>query len=187
MTNQLILFPKLEDVFNQITERHSEVFMPVVSIPKALINKNWEGYFHILQFNEDPYNRETVKYFTEYCTDAMISFTISDGKYDFDTDLGYFDVTDDWKEYQIETKEKFERSKKDFLSNGNQFNIAEIKIGGEPEWWQGDATPKDPSGNKMIFVTEIDTYPFCEDSCDKKIYVFYSHEHNLIVHLYQIT
>ncbi|WP_035647404.1 hypothetical protein [Flavobacterium sp. ASV13] len=187
MKNELILFPKLEDVFNSITERHYEIFLPVVAIPKTMVNENWEGYFFVIQFNEDPYNRETVKYFTEYCTDTMISFTIRNGKYDFDTDLGYFDVTDDWKEYQIETKEKFEESKNEFLNTGNQFNIAEIKIGGEPEWWQGDATPNDPSGNPMLFITEIETYPFCKDSCDKKIYVFYSREHNLVVHLYQTT
>ena len=187
MKNPLILFPNLEDLFSTVTERHKEIFFPVVAIPKSLINESWTGNFYVIQFNEDPYNRETVKHFTEYCTDTMISFTMENDKYKFDTDLAYFDVTDDWKEYQIETKEKFEESKKDFFSNGNEFNITDIKIGGEPEWWQGDATPDDPSGNPMIFITEIETYPFCEDSCDKKIYVFYSYEHNLIVHLYQTT
>ena len=185
MSKELILFPEIETVFNNSTERHKDVFLPVVSIPKSKINENWEGYFHVIQFNEDPYNRDTVQYFTEYCSDTMISFTIINGKYTFDTDIAFFDATDDWKTYQEETKEKYYLSKNEYIINDNTFNISDIKIGGEPEWWQGESIPTDPSGNPMTFVTEIETYPFCPDSCDKKMYVFYSHEHNLIVHLYQ--
>ena len=70
---------------------------------------------------------------------------------------------------------------------GKTFNLDKIKIGGKPEWWQADATPLDPDGNPMTFITEVETYGFCPDSCDKKIFMFYSHKHKLVVELYQIT
>lgn len=184
---ELILFPKIDAVFNDPTERHSEVFMPVVSIPKSLINNHWDGLIHVIQFNEDPYNGERVKYFNKYCCDYRISFTANNEKYDFDTDLKFFDTTDDWKRYQIETKEKFEISKKKYFDTGENFGLPRIQIGGEPEWWQTDETPIDMNGNSMTFITEIETYQFCPDSIDKKIYVFYSHDFNKVVHLYQIT
>lgn len=187
MNKEIVLFPEIENVFNNPTERHAEVFLPVLSIPKSLINEDWDGFIHVIQFNEDPYNRETVKYFTDYCCDTSISFSSNNEKYDFDTDLGFFDVTEDWRQYQEETKEKFEISKKQYFDIGEKFNFSELQIGGEPDWWQGDETPNDVNGNPMTFITEIETYPFCPDSCDKKIFIFYSHEFRKVVHLYQIT
>lgn len=184
----IIYFPSLETIFNDLTIRHQEVFHPVLSIKKSLINSEWhEGYIHVIQFNADPYNNDTFKFFNSYCKDTTIAFNLRNDKYDFGTDIRYFDVTEDWQKYQIETKEKFDTSRNEYLSIGKLFNLKNIQIGGEPEWWQSDQTPIDPDGNPMTFVTEIETHPFCSDSCDKKIFVFYSHKHNLVVELYQIT
>lgn len=117
----------------------------------------------------------------------MIAFIVNEGKYKFNTDFGYFDLTDDWKEYYEETKKSYYNSKKEFNENGKTFGIDDLKIGGEPEWWQADETPLDPDGKPMTFITEIETDSFCPDSCNKKIFLFYSRKHNLAVELYQIT
>lgn len=182
------LFPDIESIFSDNIEKNTEVFFPVCSIDLGLINKDWENEkIHLIQFHEDPYNTETAKYFTDYCKDNMISFSVKDGKYTFNTDFEYFDLTDDWREYYEETKISYNNSKTDYKENGKTFNLENLVIGGEPEWWQSDGTPLDPDGEPMTFITQIETYGFCPDSCDKKIFMFYSHQHKLVVELYQIT
>jgi len=182
------LFPDISTVFNGDPEKNTSVFFPVCTIDLGLINSDWKNQkIHLIQFHEDPYNSETAKYFNDYCKDNMISFSIESEKYTFNTEFGYFDLTDDWREYYEETKLAYQKSKNDFVENGATFNLETIKIGGEPEWWQSDATPLDPTGKPMTFITEVETYGFCPDSCDKKIFLFYSHEHKLAVELYQIT
>jgi hypothetical protein len=182
------LFPEIESIFEGDFEQNKKVFFPVCSIELSAINKEWKNEkIHLIQFNEDPYNRETAKHFNEYCTDNMISFTVDSGKYKFNTDFGYFDLTEDWRQYYEETKELYNKSKNEFKESGETFNLENLKIGGEPGWWQADETPLDPDGVPMTFITEVETNSFCKDSCDKKIFLFYSHKHRLAVELYQIT
>ncbi|MCF8716421.1 hypothetical protein JM658_16455 [Joostella atrarenae] len=186
--NHIELFPDIESIFKENLDKNAEVFFPVCSIDLGVINKEWKNEkIHLIQFHEDPYNTETAKYFNDYCKDNMISFSLENGKYKFNTDFGYFDLTDDWKEYYEETKISYNKSKTEFKENGKSFNLENLIIGGEPEWWQSDETPLDPDGNPMTFITELETYGFCPDSCDKKIFMFYSHKHKLVVELYQIT
>ena len=182
------IFPSIKSVFDSELDKCNEVFFPVCSIRLGDIRKEWgDEKIHLVQFNEDPYNTDTVKYFNEYCKDNMIAFDLNDGKYRFKTDFGYFDLTEDWKEWFNKTKESYLESKNDSLKNGNNFGIDGIQLGGEPEWWQADETPLDPDGNPMEFITEFETDTICDDSCDKKIFLFYSPKHKIAVQLYQIT
>lgn len=182
------VFPTIDSVFDTELEKCKEVFFPVCSIRLGDIRKEWgDVKIHLIQFNEDPYNTDTTKYFNEYCKDNMIAFDLNNGKYRFKTNFGYFDLTEDWKEWFSKTKETYSESKKDFVNNGNDFGITGIQLGGEPEWWQSDETPLDPDGNPMEFITEFETDTICNDWCDKKILLFYSPKHKLAVQIYQIT
>lgn len=184
----VVFFPELNFVFNENTESLKNVFFPALSIRLSVINKDWgDGFIHLIQFNEDPYNRETVKYYNEYCKDNMLSFSLEHGKYTFNTDLKFLDVTEDWRRYLEETKISYLSSKAKYENTGEAFNLSDFQLGGEPGWWQSDSTPLDPDGNPMTFITEMETHPFCPDSCDKKIFLFYSHKHKLVVQLYQMT
>jgi hypothetical protein len=186
--DDVVFFPDLSFVFKENTETLKNMFFPALSIRLSSINKDWgNGFIHLIQFNEDPYNRDTVKYYNEYCKDNTISFTLDDGKYTFNTDLRFLEVTEDWKKYLEETKTAYLNSKAKYESTGQAFNLADFQLSGKPGWWQRDSTPIDPDGNPMTFITEMETYPFCPDSCDKKIFLFYSHKHKLVVQLYQST
>jgi len=182
------MFPAIEDVFSADIEKCRKVFSPFYSLKLSDINFNWgEEKIHLVQFNEDPYNQSTVQYFNEYCKGNMIAFDLRNGKYQFKTDFGYFDVTDDWKEYPQRTKDSYKISKNDFLNNNSKIDTDDIVFGGEPEWWQSDETPFDPDGNPMEFVTEFETDQICNDSCGKKIFLFYSPKFKIAVQIYQIT
>jgi hypothetical protein len=181
-------FPDIEAVFTSDIEDCRKVFFPVCSIRLGAIKAEWgDEKIHLVQFNEDPYNTNTAKYFNKYCKDNMISFDLSNGKFKFKTDFRYFDLTEEWQEWYNKTKESYEDSKKTFSKSGNLFGIDKIKLGGEPEWWQADQTPLDPDGNLMEFITEFETDSICNDSCDKKIFLFYSPKYKLAVEIYQIT
>jgi len=184
----IVSFPEIEDVFAEDLDECRKVFFPVYSIRLGDVNPEWgDEKIHVVQFNEDPYNTETAKYFTDYCKDCMISFKLKDGKYVFSTDFRYFDLTDDWKEWFQKTKETYTASKRLHKSGEKDFFFEGLAVGGEPEWWQDDETPIDPSGNPMHFITEFETDDICDDYCDKKIFLFYSPEHKLAVQLYQNT
>lgn len=124
------VFPTIESVFDSQLEKCREVFFPVCSIRLGDIRKEWgDEKIHLVQFNEDPYNTDTAKHFNEYCKDNMISFDLNNGKYSFKTDFGYFDLTEDWKEWFDKTKESYAESKNDFVKNGNNFGIDGIQLG----------------------------------------------------------
>jgi hypothetical protein len=182
------LFPEIEDVFGSDLEKCRAVFFPICSIPLSEINKEWgDGPIHLVQFNEDPYNEDAAKYHNEYCKYNMIAFDLRNGKYSFKADFGYFDLSGDWQEWFNKTRESYQASKAQYLKEGETFGIDGLQLGGEPEWWQADETPLDPDGEPMHFITEYETDTICDDSCDKKIFLFYSPKHKLAVQIYQIT
>ncbi len=185
---EIDLFPEIKSVFNSNIQSCKKVFFPVCSIRLGDIKEKWgDEKIHLIQYNEDPYNEETIKYFNEYCKDNMIAFDLSNSKYTFKTDFGYFDLTEDWKEWFDKTKTTYQASKKDWLENGNTFNIDKLKLGGKPNWLQSDETPIDPSGKKMTFITEFDTDSICDDYCENRTYLFFSDRYKLVVQIYQIT
>ena len=118
------LFPEAESVFNSNIDKCKIVFFPVCSIRLGGVNRNWgDEKIHLIQYNEDPYNEETTQYFNEYCKDNMVAFDLTNGKYKFKTDFGYFDLTKDWEEWYNKTKSTYEVSKKDWTVNGNTFGF----------------------------------------------------------------
>ena len=187
------MFPSAEDVFADRIEEHSKLLFPLFSVDLNEINSKWTGKVYMLQFNEDPYNRETVSSFNDYCKDCMIGFDVKDGKYSFKTDFKYFDLTRDWTEWFektktsfTQTKQRFEQTGKLITPNNEQGDIYE-QMGGEPNWTQSDETPVDPDGNQMTFITKVYTGNYTDDSCDKDLYLFYSDKHKIAVLLYQNT
>ena len=117
--SEIIFFPEIESIFSENIEKNKEYFFPVCTIDLGKIKKEWSNEkIHLIQFHEDPYNTETAKYFNEYCKDNMISFSMNQGKYTFNTDFKYFDLTDDWREYYEETKLVYNKSKTEFIASG---------------------------------------------------------------------
>ena len=101
------MFPDTRDVFADKIEEHAKVLFPLFSVDLKQINQSWDGQLHLLHFNEDPYNRETVSSFNAYCKDNMFAFDVIDNKYSFKTDFRYFDLTPDWVEWFEKTKTFF--------------------------------------------------------------------------------
>ena len=187
------MFPSPEDVFADKIEEHSKLLFPLFSVELNQINSKWTGKVHMLQFNEDPYNTETASTFNDYCKDCMIGFDVKDGKYSFQTDFKYFDLTPDWKQWfektktsLFQTKQRFEKTGELITPNNKQGNVYE-QFGGEPDWTQSDETPVDPDGNQITFIAKVYTSNYTDDSCAKDIFLFYSDKHNIAVLLYQIT
>lgn len=187
------MFPSSKDVFADRVQEHSKSLFPVFSVDLNHINPAWTGQIHMVQFNEDPYNEETVNTFNDYCKDCMIGFDIINGKYSFKTDFAYFNLTGSWEQWFEKTKSSFTNTKQKFLNTGvlttpndNPADIYE-QIGGEPNWVQSDETPTDPDGNPMTFIAETYTGNYTDDSCAKHIYLFYSDKHKVAVLLYQTT
>ena len=187
------MFPEPAAVFADKIEEHASLLFPLFSVGLKQINPEWSGSIHMLQFNEDPYNRDCVDTFNDYCKDNMIGFDVIDGKYSFKTDFRYFDCTPDWQEWFEKTKSTFNSTRQRYRETGELINSfgnpkdGFEQIGGEPEWIQGDATPSDPDGKPMTFIARAYTGDYTNDSCPKDLYLFYSHEHKLAVIIYQIT
>ncbi|MCS3800256.1 hypothetical protein [Niastella sp. OAS944] len=186
------MFPDPVDVFADKVEQHAKVLFPLFSVDLKQINPEWEGYIHMLLYNEDPYNDDRVDTFNEYCQESMIAFDVIDGKYLFKTGFEFFNLTPDWEEYFEKTKSSFNKTKQTFIDTGNLIHPhynkpADIyeEVGGKPKWIQGDETPNDPDGNPMTFIARVYTANYTHDSND--IYLFYSHKHKLAVMLYQTT
>lgn len=182
------IFPEISAVFSDNLDKCKEVFFPVCSIRLGDVNKEWgDEKIHLVQFNEDPYNEDTSQHFTPYCKDAMIAFDVAEGRYKFRADFGYFELSEEWKEWFEATKRTYTESKKEYLDTGKTFGIDLMKLGGNPDWWQSDETPLAPDGSPMKFITSFETDSICNDYCDKKIFLFYSRKHKLAVQIYQIT
>jgi hypothetical protein len=189
------MFPDPKDVFAGNVEQHANVLFPLFSVDLQQINPDWTGQVHMLQYNEDPYNPDTVSSFNEYCQEYMIGFDVIDGKYLFKTGFEFFNRTPDWQECFENTRSSFNKTKQTFIDTGKLIDpynsnrtVEEFgKVGGQPTWIQGDETPKDPDGNPMTFIAQVYTRYYTDDSCTKDIYLFYSHKHKLAVMLYQLT
>ena len=187
------MFPDPKDVFADNVEQHAKVLFPLFSVDLNQINPDWTGQVHMLQYNEDPYNNDTVSSFNEYCDESTIGFNVIDGKYSFKTGFEFFNLTPDWEACFERTKVTFNKTKQTFIDTGNLIDpydkpVKEFaQVGGAPSWMQGNETPTDPDGNPMTFIAQVYTRYYTNDSCAKDIYLFYSHKHQLAVMVYQTT
>ncbi|MBO9203506.1 MULTISPECIES: hypothetical protein [Niastella] len=84
-----------------------------------------------------------------------------------ESDLKYFNAS----------KERFNNSKKDLKLESY------IKFPDQPEWWQGDYTPKNEKGEKLTFICQIDMNKIVNDDC--RMFVFYDKENKLIKNICQ--
>ncbi|WP_207536464.1 hypothetical protein [Desertivirga arenae] len=180
-------FPEASEVFLENIEEHSNLLFPVCSVDLSSVNRRWKGHIHLLQFNEDPYNTETAKFFNSYCKDNTIGFQVVNGKYKFLTDFRYFDLSPEWEEWFVLTKETYTISKNNYKTKKKKYWMNFIVPGGEPRWEQEDETPLDPEGNRMTFIAQYSSGKICSDNCEKEIYLFYSDKHKLAVQIYQTS
>lgn len=180
-------FPEISDVFKDNVEKAKETMFPICTIDLSYINRKWNGNIHLLLFNEDPYNMDTLPYFTTYCKDNMIGFELINNKYNFLSDYGYFNLSPDWKEWFELTKKNYLEAKDNYHESGKKYWINYIIPGGSPNWLQGDETPLDPDGNQMVFIAQYNTGKISSDYCEKEIYLFYSDKHRLAVQIYQTS
>lgn len=180
-------FPEISEIFSDDLEQIKEILFPICSIDLSYVNRKWTGKIYLLQFNEDPYNPETVIYFNQYCKASTLGFIVNNSKYKFDANLHYFDVTPQWQEWLELTKSTYLESKRLFQVKGKKFWMNFIVPGGKPRWLQEDGTPLDPDGNPMIFIAQYDSSNICKDYCEKEIYLFYSDKHKIAVQVYQTS
>jgi hypothetical protein len=191
--HKLIMFPEGEHVFFDRLEEHKKYLFPLFSIDLSHVNPEWNGLIHMLDYNEDPYNQETVSSFNEFCNEDQICFDIKDNRYSLKTSFDYFECSDDWKPYFHETQTEYSQTKAYYRENNKLPNYLGKpgtpyeQIGGEPEWIQGDQTPLDPDGNRMTFIARVYNSNFYVKSGGKDIYLFYSDKFKLAVLLYQGT
>lgn len=189
----ITMFPEPANVFAENIDAHAKVLFPLFTVDLSVINPEWTGQLHMLQFNEDPYFQGTVASFNEYCKENMIGFDVIDGKYRFKTDFSYFDLGEDWVEWFEKTKAGFEQSRDRYRKEGKLYDgfnepVDELEqLGGDPVWIQADETPLDPDGNPMTFIARAYSGRYASDNCEKDIYLFYSHKYQLAVLTYQIT
>src|SRR6218665_2269010 len=202
-TEFLKLFPEIEDVFEKDLEVYRKWVLPLCSIELRLINPEWTGKIFAVYFNNDPYNRDPAMLasFNQYNNDYTMSFKIVNGKYELSTSLDYFLLSDDWVEYYEDGLECYAFAKKRFKEKGilnlldenssyytEEYSNPFIKnLGRKPAWLQTEQTPLDPDGNPMTFIAQLNTGDYIGDGCDEEMYIFYSHEHQLVVQTGQIT
>ena len=181
----IVYFPDITDVFVKPENSYQSKFFPLVTIPLRLIQSNWKGSVHLVYTNADPYNMEAKKYYDDYSKIEQIGFSWSKGKYQFLSDMRYFDVSKDWVHWLDKTKEEYQNSKNEFGISGNKAVFKSLKIGGTPNWTQDDRTPY-LENEPMIFIAQISTSDVINDLCGSELYLFYSKKHKMVVQVCQV-
>lgn len=183
------MFPEPADVFAENVDQHAALLFPIFSIDLAVVDPAWSGRIHMLLHNCDPYNTATAVTFTDYCKDNSVGFDVIDGKFRFQTDFAYFDLSEDWKEWFDRTTKGYSESRDRFRRLGaltaqddEEYHLPVVdQLGGEPEWVQQDETPLDPDGVPMRFIAKVASYHYVDDMCGRVMFLFYSHAHKLAV------
>lgn len=181
------MFPDPAEVFISNVDEHAAFLFPIFSIDLSIIDASWSGQVHMVLSNYDPYNEATVGTFTEYCKDNSLGFDITDGRYRFQTDLAFFNLTADWVKWFEKTRTQFAITREHFRKTGSLPEQEETgapfidQLGGEPEWVQGDQTPLDPAGERMTFIAKVESWNYADDMCGRVLFLFYSHKHKIAV------
>ncbi|RFS20131.1 hypothetical protein DVR12_20665 [Chitinophaga silvatica] len=181
------LFPTIEEVFVDNYEKNNQHFLPIASIDLSIIDKSLSGNIHLVYFNNDPYCDESIKHCNEFCDEDKVTFDMIDNKYRLKADYCYFSTNEDWIKYLEEGRKSYEENRKVYHQKNNlKINEVIKNLGEQPEWQQGDEWPTNLQGEKMIFICQVWSHDFIQDSCAEEIFLFYDKSNNLAVQIHQI-
>ena len=114
---KLTMFPDADQVFYDRLGEHSKYLFPLFSIDLSQINPRWSGLIHMLDYNEDPYNKERTSSFNDFCREDQVCFDIKDNRYSLKTDFSYFKNSEKWEAYFQETKREYSLTKEYYRKN----------------------------------------------------------------------
>ena len=109
------LFPKLEDVFVEVTDAHRVVFFPLLTIDLSSIKKG-EGELHFISYFRD--GEDDIISDVNFSYNFM-RFKMVGNKYQFDGDFNKIHLFEKSKEWYKEAKEIYQEHREKYLSNSN--------------------------------------------------------------------
>jgi hypothetical protein len=178
---QVLFFPKLKEVFEDLSSLHKKVFFPLCSIQMSLINPEWDFYGHFVYvYREAEENSHYARYHTPYCNDYSLGFDVLDKKYVLQAKNNLLELSDQYQKYQEKAAAKYQYFVQDYQKNdlenllppGESINFLIKCFGKTPMWVQEDATPKDSEGNALLFVGQIRVLDFIGE--EQYLYLFYN-------------
>ncbi|WMX15502.1 hypothetical protein [Aureispira sp. CCB-E] len=187
-TDQVIFFPKLEDVFHEVSLLHRQVFYPLCSIKMSLLNPDWNFYGHFIYvYREVEENIRLVRFHTAYCDDYSLGFDVIDNKYTLQSKMNLLELSDSYQKYQEKAAAKYQYFVQDYQKNqlenllpkAQPINFLIKCFGKIPMWIQEDATPKDADGNALLFVGQVRVLDFIGE--DQYLYLFYNAKEHYFV------
>lgn len=168
-------FPERKEVLIEEFATAENLF-PITLID--LSKKGIQEKLPIIYVFFDPANEST---FPENEDVDHFSFHLeSNGKWRPSFSMSTLEISNDYKEYLLESIEKFNTAKKE-----NTSLQLIIDTTAEPEWWQEDETPLSSNGEKCIFICQLDTDELVTDDC--RMYVFYDPTMKVMKCIYQRT
>jgi len=184
----------IRSLYLQKYPAHTDVFVdpepiepwtfPLCSLALKKVNPLWEGSVSWVYSLEDPYNEAAAEFANDLCVlDMQLSFHREQGKYRFAADLGFFRPSAKWVRFVDEVRASYRESR----AKGGSVGKKALRFGGRPKWTQSDATPVDPSGNKMHFIGQVYSGDFFWSLVGKDLFLFYSPEHDLVTQVSQGT
>jgi hypothetical protein len=185
---QILLFPKLTEVFQNLSPLHEKVFFPLCSIQMSLINPDWDFYGHFIYvYREAEENKRYARYHTPYCGDYSLGFDVVDKKYVLQAKTNLLEFSDRYQKYQQKSAAKYQHFVQDYQENGLEnllpksepINFLIKRFGKKPMWVQEDATPKDTEGNALLFVGQVRVLDFIGE--EQYLYLFYNAKEHYFV------
>lgn len=185
---QILLFPNLKDVFQELSSLHEKVFFPLCSVQMSLINPDWDFYAHFIYvYREAEENAHYVRYHTPYCDDYSLGFDVVDKKYVLQAKTTLLKLSEQYQKYQQKAAAKYQYFVQDYQENGldnllpksEPINFLIKRFGKTPMWVQEDATPKDRDGNALLFVGQVRVMDFVGE--EQHLYLFYDAKEHYFV------
>jgi len=109
------LFPKLEDVFVEVTDAHRVVFFPLLTIDLKSINKG-EGELHFISYFRSGEDALISDVNFSY---NFMRFKMVGSKYQFNGDFNKVYLFEKSKEWYKEAKEIYQEHREKYLVNSN--------------------------------------------------------------------
>lgn len=187
-TAQVLFFPKLKDVFQDLTPLHKKVFFPLCSIQMSLFKPEWDFYGHFVYvYREAEENSQYARYHTPYCNDYSLGFDLMDKKYVLQAKTTLLELSDQYQKYQKKAAAKYQYFVQDYQKNELEnllpknapINFLIKRFGKTPMWVQEDATPKDVTGNPLLFVGQVRVLDFIGE--EQYLYLFYNAKEHYFV------
>lgn len=187
-TSQVLFFPLLENVFQEMTALPQGVFFPLCSIRMNLLNPDWDFYGHFVYvYREAEENKRLARYHTPYCDDYSLGFDVVNNKYQLHANSKLLDLSKQYQKYQQKAAAKYQYFVQDYQKNsldnllpkGESINFLIKRFGKTPMWVQEDVTPKDVNGKPLLFVGQVRVLDFIGE--EQYLYLFYDEKEHYFV------